>query len=1327
MANQPAVQTFYVPLPEDQLLDALQILEPPFFPGDPFAPQGEVNTYISIAPIANQTVVYYDHAEDGYELDIANPTQATTQIWGDGDLTNGIAPLFANDFINAGDVLVLNNLVDPTNLSGVIDFDGGDKIGVTKPVAVTRAAWALGSDTLLAGAVEVYDTNNYGLNYVVPVGEDLSNDVRDPDSANSLFEYTGLVIQAATDGTVVNIAPEGATGSITTVTLNEGESHSVQGGVNAGATVSASAPVQVNLLTGDIGAGYETRWFSLLPADQLSNSFYTPVGTDTRLDPTYVWLHNSNGEDITVEWNTVNGAETSFVLPAGDTVRRTVPNNSGAHFFSNSVDASGAPLSFYALTTVDSDASSERGGGDGNQDHDWGMTLIPEDRLTSQVTIGLGLGRDPESDVNQSENGSPVWVTPVGNGSTPVRVLVDYNGDGVGALTDANGNQYDAEFELTELQSQKVLDPDGDQTGMLLYVEDPNVRLAAAWGQDPATATAGSPGFDVGTGIPPLPSFTATKVSELVTDADGDGVATPGDTIRYDIRINNISRVPVPDVVLNDPLPAETVYVPGSAVIDYGAGEQVITAGATNNPFQAGINLNTDITPGVELGALPVNGEFVVSFEVEVEPIETLEPGTVEIQNRGTVSAIGQGVPIEADTPLTFEPALDIQKTVALEHNDGASFADSGELVSGVDGTAVTYYFELTNTGSTFLDGITLADGTLGLASLADFTLLNGDATVPLAPGASQVYYYEGSITADLVNTATTIGTPTYSDGTPITVDLDGDPSTPNTVSDDDTAEVDLLELSTIAGTVFEDTNNDDGGDVPIEGVTVELRDTNDVVVGTTLTGADGTYLFEDVLPGSYSVTQTNLPTYTDVADSDGGDPNVISIVDLPPATDSTGNDFIDERLSSIAGTVFEDTDNDDIGDQALGGVTVELLDAADVVIDSAVTDANGDYFFSDLNAGDYSVVQTNLPDYVDVGDSDGDANGPNRIDVALPPATESIDNDFVDELAEPEVEFRKLTSADGVTYSDANSVDDAVEVFAGDTVYWRYEVANTGNVALDGISINDDHGTPGDASDDLLPTLVAASDANGNGLLDPGETWVYEASAVAEDLLFSLDFEADGSGNTMVAGQLIDDEFAAQGLTVSNPDIGKSKGNPGFGAMIFDSANPTGGDWDLGTPAQPAGPGIGKDAGASAGNAIAQGNVLIISEDGDANDPDDNADGGTLRFGWDDRLVRLVSVGLLDIDLNEQVVTVVSDRAGSMVNSYDVPNLGDNSQQILALQGEWADQLDINFIHSGAITAVTGIGSYRNTATLEVLAGASPLEVLTAQSHYTNPLAVLP
>ncbi|MEO1523230.1 MAG: hypothetical protein AAFU78_20990, partial [Cyanobacteria bacterium J06633_2] len=209
--------------------------------------------------------------------------------------------------------------------------------------------------------------------------------------------------------------------------------------------------------------------------------------------------------------------------------------------------------------------------------------------------------------------------------------------------------------------------------------------------------------------------------------------------------------------------------------------------------------------------------------------------------------------------------------------------------------------------------------------------------------------------------------------------------------------------------------------------------------------------------------------------------------------------------------------------------------------------------------------------------------------------------------------------------------------------------------------------------------------------------------------------FDGDGDGVPLVAGDVIEDQFASVGLTISTPENA-------FGAMIFDSANPTGKDFDLGTPTQPSGPGIGTDEGAGFGNVEPQGNVLIISEDGDSSDPDDNATGGTLQFDFADP-VRVTGVNLLDIDLAERNVTIETFDGDQLINSYAAKNLGDNSFQELALSGELATQLDVNLINSsGAVTEINFTRFFKNEGS--VSANFSDVFVAASDvSHYENPI----
>ncbi len=57
--------------------------------------------------------------------------------------------------------------------------------------------------------------------------------------------------------------------------------------------------------------------------------------------------------------------------------------------------------------------------------------------------------------------------------------------------------------------------------------------------------------------------------------------------------------------------------------------------------------------------------------------------------------------------------------------------------------------------------------------------------------------------------------------------------------------------------------------------------------------------------------------------------------------------------------------------------------------------------------------------------------------------------------------------------------------ILAGDTVVYQYAVHNPGDVSLTNVSLVDDHCTPAG--------LLSGDD--GNGLLDPGETWIYRCS----------------------------------------------------------------------------------------------------------------------------------------------------------------------------------------------------------------------------------------
>ena len=103
--RRPPVQTFYLPIPEEDLLQTLTSIHGGAswtLPAEP------IESYNSIVVFVDGTVIYYDQWEDGYEQDIANPNHiysasnpTGTQIWGDGDPSNG-APKNGEDLDDMG-------------------------------------------------------------------------------------------------------------------------------------------------------------------------------------------------------------------------------------------------------------------------------------------------------------------------------------------------------------------------------------------------------------------------------------------------------------------------------------------------------------------------------------------------------------------------------------------------------------------------------------------------------------------------------------------------------------------------------------------------------------------------------------------------------------------------------------------------------------------------------------------------------------------------------------------------------------------------------------------------------------------------------------------------------------------------------------------------------------------------------------------------------------------------------------------------------------------------------------------------------------------------
>ena len=142
---------------------------------------------------------------------------------------------------------------------------------------------------------------------------------------------------------------------------------------------------------------------------------------------------------------------------------------------------------------------------------------------------------------------------------------------------------------------------------------------------------------------------------------------------------------------------------------------------------------------------------------------------------------------------------------------------------------------------------------------------------------------------------------------------------------------------------------------------------------------------------------------------------------------------------------------------------------------------------------------------------------------------------------------------------------------------------------------------------------------------------------------------------NDLSAGTIVDSEYQAQGVTIS------AFGGSGQ-AMAFDTSHPTGGDYDLKT------------------NNL--GTVLIVSEDGDQNDPDDNGGGGLLRFDFDTPSA-VQSITMLDIE--EGAYIRLFNESGHLVSEKYVET-DDNGQLVVDINVDEVARMDIVLCGSGAV-----------------------------------------
>jgi len=551
-------------------------------------------------------------------------------------------------------------------------------------------------------------------------------------------------------------------------------------------------------------------------------------------------------------------------------------------------------------------------------------------------------------------------------------------------------------------------------------------------------------------------------------------------TVDYELLISNDGDSSLVDISLIDDI--ATQY--GCAFQNNVTTPVVVLSNVSGNSVAPTANASYDASAQSNMfigtdGVLFPGDEIQVTFSIEVDPncggvdsplinsatVSGTEPyGSIltdisdDPEDTAEVDVEGDGEP---DDPTRLDiPRIELSKTA-----DGSAIQSPAQV-----GDLVSYTFEVCNTGNVDLINVLVTD---------PIVTVNGTLIASLPIGACDAVAFTGTyaLTAmDITNgivinnaTSTGIGngvtllgmsvvtdlSDDTVDNTNIDPDNDGDPDDPTVVL--------ISQAGMVAGSVFADTNNDGSGDIALVGITIQLQDLNGNIIATTITDGSGNYLFSSVAMGDYILVQINQAGFVDVTDfditsedaTDGlvNADNMISVTVIAGESD-TGNNFVDTEPGSISGTVFGDTDLDALGDLALNGIVINLLDVNGAFFASVTTDASGNYIFNNIPPGQYTLEQINLSNYIDLSDfdtssediNDGSTIVDSRISVGLLPGEADADNAFVDQIIIAAVAIEKV--------GDGSALQAPTQV--GDIITYTFEICNTGNQDLTNIFVTD-------------------------------------------------------------------------------------------------------------------------------------------------------------------------------------------------------------------------------------------------------------------------------
>ncbi|MFC2031242.1 hypothetical protein ACFLWA_10985, partial [Chloroflexota bacterium] len=458
---------------------------------------------------------------------------------------------------------------------------------------------------------------------------------------------------------------------------------------------------------------------------------------------------------------------------------------------------------------------------------------------------------------------------------------------------------------------------------------------------------------------------------------------------------------------------------------------------------------------------------------------------------------------VEGDAQLPgIDPVSSVDTAYVDVINPAIDIAKSASTATAEPGDVVVYTYVVSNTGDSPLFDVVVSDD-----RCEPLIQLSGDTR--LDPGetwAYQCFYTVQTGDPDpIVNTVTV----TSRD------ELDGE------VSDTDQASVGVV-TGLVDGTVYIDEDGDgiytSGTDTPLVGVGVVITDSLGMTYTLTTDGSG--YFSQIVPPGNAIVDVDDADLDPALALTTGStDPTTVFVPPGSSTTDDTGYVYLQPELEVTKVLVDPSSGVAVVGDTVT--FTLRIENSGQTVIqDLVVTDTweacmtltSADPPTDTQSAGEATWSFGGLG--LALGASQ-EISVDFRVNTSDPGCLNTVTVSATDEYGEP---FGPVEASDSVRIIDpAIVVTKTAEpevIVAGDAVVYTYEVHNPGDAPLTHVNVVDDQcAGPGRVS------------ADSNGLLDPGETWLYRC--------VQLSVTTDVTNTVTVDGQPSDDS----GVPLENVD----------------------------------------------------------------------------------------------------------------------------------------------------------------------------------------------